>query len=104
MSPKSSMTRRSYVIRRAGYEAKYDQLISESRLLFTLDLIKEKLSEAYSQTAETRMAEIVIDIMDICEATGNDHLLWFRKLLDTHFEGIIAHATYKLSAGKIEGI
>ena len=50
------------------------------------------------------MAEIIIDIMDICEATGNEHLLWFRKLLDTHFEGVIAHATYKLSAGKIEGI
>jgi Transposase and inactivated derivatives len=92
------------VIRKAGYEAKYDQLISENKLLFTLDLVKEKLSEAYSQTNEARMAEIIIDIMDICEATGNEHLLWFRKLLDTHFEGVIAHATYKLSAGKIEGI
>jgi hypothetical protein len=40
----------------------------------------------------------------ICEATGNKHLLWFGKLLDTHFEGIIAHATYKISSGKIEGI
>ena len=100
----SSLFGTENVIRKAGYEAKYDQLISENRLLFTLDLVKEKLSEAYSQTDEARMAEIVIDIMDICEATGNDHLLWFRKLLDTHFEGIIAHATYKLSAGKIEGI
>ena len=26
------------------------------------------------------------------------------KLLDFHFEGIIVHATYKLSSGKIEGI
>lgn len=92
------------VVRKAGYEAKYDQLISENKLLFTLDLIKEKLSEAYTQTDEARMAEMIIDIMDICEATGNEHLLWFHKLLDTHFEGIIAHATYKLSAGKIEGI
>lgn len=92
------------IVRKAGYEAKYDQLISENKLLFTLDLIKEKLSVAYTQTNEARMAEIIIDIMDICEATGNEHMLWFRQLLDTHFEGIIAHATYKLSAGKIEGI
>ena len=92
------------IVRKAGYESKYDQLISENKLLFTLDLIKEKLSVAYAQTDEACMAEIIIDIMDICEATGNEHMLWFRKLLDTHFEGIIAHATYKLSAGKIEGI
>ena len=50
------------------------------------------------------MADAISDIMDICEATGNRHLLWFRKLLDDHFEGIIARATYKISAGKIEGI
>ena len=50
------------------------------------------------------MAEAIIDIIDICKATENSHLLWFARLLDTHFEGIIAHATYKISAGKIEGI
>ena len=90
--------------RKSGYEAKYDALLSENKLLFTLDLIKEKLSAAYALTDEIRMADAISDIMDICEATGNKHLLWFRKLLDDHFEGIIAHATYKISAGKIEGI
>ena len=90
--------------RKSGYEAKYDELLQENKLLFTLDLIKEKLSMAYAMTDEAKMAEAIIDIMDICQATGNSHLLWFGKLLDTHFEGIIAHATYKISAGKIEGI
>ena len=90
--------------RKEGYEAKYDSLLKENKLLFTLDLIKEKLSTAYAMTDESKMAEAIIDIMDICKATGNKHLLWFYKLLDTHFEGIIAHATYKISAGKIEGI
>ena len=37
-------------------------------------------------------------------ATSNPHLLWFGRLLNNHFEGIIAHATYNISAGKIEGI
>lgn len=90
--------------RKSGYEAKYDELLKENKLPFTLDLIKEKLSSAYSLVDEAQMAESVIDIIDICSATGNKHLLWFGKLLDSHFEGIIAHATYKISAGKIEGI
>ena len=90
--------------RKAGYEAKYDALLQENKTLFTLDLIKEKLSAAYALTDEPKMAEAVIDIIDICKATGNKHLLWFGKLLESHFEGIIAHATYKISAGKIEGI
>ena len=90
--------------RKSGYEAKYDALLKENKLLFTLDLIKEKLAAAYAMDDEAQMAKEIIDIIDICKATGNEHLLWFQRLLDNHFEGIIAHATYKISAGKIEGI
>ena len=90
--------------RKSGYEAKYDALLQENKLLFTLDLVKEKLSSAYTMIDEAQMADSIIDIIDICKATNNKHLLWFGKLLDTHFEGIIAHATYKISSGKIEGI
>ncbi len=50
------------------------------------------------------MAEDIISIMDMCKATGNPHFLWFERLLSNHFEGIIAHATYDISAAKIEGI
>ncbi len=50
------------------------------------------------------MAEDIINIMDMCKATDNPHLQWFERLLSNHFEGIIAHATYDISAGKIEGI
>ena len=100
----SSLFKTEDIKRKSGYEAKYDALLSENKLLFTLDLIKEKLSAAYALTDEIRMADAISDIMDICKANSNKHLLWFRKLLDDHFEGIIAHATYKISAGKIEGI
>ena len=55
-------------------------------------------------TDEVQMSDAISGIMDICKATRNKHLIWFGKLLDTHFTGIIAHATYKISAGKIEGI
>lgn len=90
--------------RKEGYEAKYDELLKENKLLFTVDLLKEKLTEAYRSDDEIKMAESIGEIMKLCAATGNCHLQWFAGLLDSHFEGIIAHATYKLSAGKIEGI
>ena len=92
------------VVRKGGYEARYDDLLMENKLLFTVELIKDKLANAYQMIDEAKMADKIIDIMDVCEATGNIHLLWFRKLLDEHFGGIIAHATYQISAGKIEGI
>ena len=92
------------IVQKGGYEAKYDQLLQDNKLFFTLDLVKEKLSEAYRMTEEWRMSDAIVDIMDICEATGNKHFLWFRNLLYSHFEGVIAHATYRISSGKIEGI
>ena len=91
-------------VRKEGYEAKYDELLSQNKLLFTLDLIKERLSLAYTRTDEARMADDISWIMDSCSASGNSHLQRFGRLLDNHFEGIIAHATYKISSGKMEGI
>ncbi|MBR4760796.1 MAG: hypothetical protein IK078_11710, partial [Lachnospiraceae bacterium] len=41
--------------RKSGYEEKYDALLKENKLLFTLDLIKEKLSAAYAMTDEVQM-------------------------------------------------
>ena len=51
-------------------------------------------ARAYSRTDECLMSEDIINIMDICQATGNAHLLWLKRLLGNHFEGIIANATY----------
>jgi len=92
------------VVRKSGYVQRYEELIRENQLFFTLDIIKDKLASAYKQTDETTMAEEISDIMDICAVTQNKHLLWFRRILDEHFEGIIAHATFNISAGRIEGI
>lgn len=100
----SSLFKTDNIICKEGYEERYDALLQENQLLFTLDLIKEKLSLAYSRKDEAIMAEDIISIMDICKATDNPHFLWFERLLGNHFEGIIAHATYDISAGKIEGI
>ena len=104
LSKGSDLFNKEEVVRKSGYESKYDALLKENELLFTLDLIKDKLDEAYRQTQEPIMADMMMEIIDLCKAAGNKHLLWFGKLLDSHFEGIIAHATYRISSGKIEGI
>ena len=92
------------MVRKPGYTQRYEKLIRGNQLFFTLDLIKEKLAHAYKLTDEPAMADEMIEIMDICTAVGNPHLLWFRRIIDRHFEGIIAHASFKISSGKIEGI
>lgn len=92
------------VTRKEGFEEKYNELIEENKLLFTVDIIKELLSEAYKRNNEWEMSEDITKIIDICNATKNKHFKWFANLLYNHFEGIIAHATYHISAGKIEGI
>lgn len=104
ISKSSTLFKTVEITRKSGYEQKYNDLIKENELLFTLDIIKEKLAHAYSVTDEASMANEIIEIMDICTETKNKHFLWFRNMINSHFEGIIAHATYKISAGKIEGI
>ncbi len=54
------------------------------------------------------MAEEISSIIKICNEiknkNKNKHLMWLGRLLDKHFEGVIAHATYRISSEKIEGI
>ena len=90
--------------RSEGYERRYDELIGENKLLFTVDLIKEMLEKAYQTTADTDMADIVDQIIDTCRATKNQHFSWFANLLENHYDGVIAHASLQLTSGKIEGI
>ncbi|MBO8436250.1 MAG: ISL3 family transposase [Spirochaetes bacterium] len=100
----SELFHRSEVKRKGGQEELYDSIIRENKLLFTADLVKEQLSDAFKMADEAAMAEAVIEIIDECRATKNRHFIWFSNLLENHFEGIIAHAAYKISSGKIEGI
>jgi transposase len=96
--------KRQEVIRKTGYVDLYENLIQDNKLLFTIDLIKEKLAEAYRMTDEVNMANAISEIMCLCHETKNPNFLRFEKLLDHHFEGIIAHATYNISTSKLEGI
>ena len=92
------------VVPRGGNQERYEALLKSNRLLFTADLVKEMLVDAYKADSEIHMAEKITTIIDTCNATGNSHFLWFAKLLDSHFEGIIAHAPLPSSSGRMEGI
>ena len=90
--------------RRGNYYDRYNQLIQANEIFLTIELIKIALDEAYASTDEEEMSKLIFDIMELCEASGNNHLIKFRNLLYNHFDGIITHATHKISTGKIEGV
>ena len=87
-----------------NYEKKYNEIIKNNELLFIADYVKEKLKLAYAQDSEEKMMMELVDIVGICFSTKNKHLVWFGKLIVNHIDGIITHAKYKISSGKIEGI
>lgn len=91
-------------IRKEGYEARYDEIIRENKLLFTCDFIKEKLRVAYTLEDSSKMGTAIAEIVYYCFAANNTHLEWFGNLLMRHHAGIAAYATYKISTGKMEGI
>ena len=83
---------------------KYEELLKQNQLLFSADFVKEKLADAYRMDNEPDMSKTMIEIIDFCRSTGNPHFKWFANLIENHFEGIIAHATYQITSGKVEGI
>lgn len=91
-------------IARGGYEERYNNLLENNKLLFTCDVVKEMLRKAYSYHQEARMRAKIEEIVEICRGTNNKHFIWFAKLLENHIEGIVTHAKYQVSSGKIEGI
>ena len=73
----STLFKEKQRVRREGYEAKYDALLAENKLLFTIDLIKEKLDRAYKLTDPAKMGTAIADIVWDCMYTGNEHFEWF---------------------------
>ena len=100
--------------RKGGLVDRYEELIRENRLLTALDIVKCKLDDAYSigmkeddvcdKPPRERMREILKEICDICEATGNWRFRWFKRLIESHIAGLLSHTEFAISSGKIEGI
>ena len=91
-------------IAHGGYEERYNNLLEKNKLLFTCDVVKEMLRKAYSYHQEARMSVKIEEIIEVCRGTDNKHFIWFARLLENHIEGIVSHAKYQISSGKLEGI
>lgn len=81
----------------------YVSLLKENGPILMTDVVKEKLSHAYTLDDECCMSSEITEIIDICNDTGDKLFMWFARLLENHYEGIIAHATYRISSCKEEG-
>lgn len=79
-------------------------IITNNYPLFVCDYVKNSLDYAYKLNSKDEMAQIITDIIRECRKMNNNHFIWFSNLLKNHFDGIIAHAKYKISNGKHEGI
>ncbi len=90
--------------RTEGYEARYDELLNQNKLLFTCDLVKEKLASAYACDSRDKMETELAELLVLCAGSKHDYLIDFAYMITTHFDGISAHALYGISSGRIEGI
>ena len=98
------MLKKDEIKQRGGKMDRYIQLLSQNSLLFSLDWVKTTLNDAYKLDSEEKMKIYIDEIISYCNATENSHFIWFAKLLKNHEEGIVNHAKYRISNGKIEGI
>ena len=99
-----SLFKKQVVVTANNREARYKDLVANNRLLFFCDLIKEKLHDSYKRIEVEDMIRDISESISICIETEDKHFIWFAKLLNNHFDGVVAHAKHPISAGKIEGI
>lgn len=87
-----------------NYQKRYDEIVKDNEIFITIDLIKETLKSAYNDTDVESMHNKIASIVDLCRENGHKKLIWFSNLITNHYEGIINHAIYNISTGKVEGI
>ena len=78
-------------------------LVASNELLFAADLVKDTLSLAYESHGPRQMRELIGHAAGICHGTGGRHFAWFARLLESHMDGICAHALHSVTSGKVEG-
>lgn len=82
---------------------KLEQIFNQNQLLYTAEVIKEAIHYAYTLNDPIEMESTISVIVNLCLETDNPHFIWFSRLIQNHLDGIIMHARYHLSTGKVEG-
>lgn len=85
------------------YVARREALLEENNLLFTADMVRQMMDEAYQSKDAATMIEKFTDIIDNCRGTHNKHFEWFARLVENHFQGITNYGYCNISSGKMEG-
>lgn len=104
VSKASSLFNKPEIKAKGNIEEKYQELITNNKLLFTVDLVKEQLNDMFNSSNETEAREKINKIIETCKGTNNIHFIWFSKLLENHLDGIVSYPKYHLSTSKLEGI
>ncbi len=86
------------------YLSRYEEILAKNRLFLTADLVKEALHEAYACKSEDTMIDCLNTILDLCYETKNKRFLWFYRLIQKHFDGIVAHGKFHIANGRTEGL
>lgn len=84
-------------------EIKLEHIFSTNKLLYTAEVIKETIDYAYSLENLTEMETAMSVVVNLCLETQNQYFLWFARLIQNHLDGIIMHAKYRISTGKVKG-
>lgn len=101
---KSKLFKKKKKSRTKSLSRKYNGLIKNNEILILLDVIKEELRLAYQSDNTYEMEKMIKHILSLCEENGHSRLIYFKRLIERHYEGIINHAKYKISTGPVEGI
>ncbi len=91
-------------VRKGGNQARYEALLNENKLFFSMDLVKTMLQRLFSRSSVDEMETDIEEIVEICNSTKNVHFEKFAALIARHVEGIVAHAKFQITSGRIEGI
>ena len=105
----STLFKEPPIYRKGGKVKRYEALIAENKLLFACDMVKTLLEDAYTTSGvlfvdRLTMGKKVHKIIKVCRETNDKNMEWFANLLETHYKGVIAYATYPISSGIIEGV
>lgn len=84
-------------------EAKLEHIFASNKLLYVAEIIKEEINYAYTLNNPIEMEATMSTIVNLCLDTDNPHFCWFARLIQNHLDGIIMHAKYYISTGRVEG-
>lgn len=90
---------------RAGPESarRYRELVGSNELFLVGDMVKEALELAYAERDEAAMRSRVESACWLCRESGHRAFARFARMLESHMEGVVAHARYPISSGRVEG-